>query len=103
MCYNIKPHFTTKIVISFLNTFGFLVEIQTGILPLCVCVCQRLFLRLSHTVSLKAFERKKKEAGGHGTRLKTVSNKAIQSGGTSSLASWTYLQHMFEPLSSCPQ
>ena len=31
-------------------------------------------------------------AGGHGTRLQTVSNKAMQSGGISSLASWTYLQ-----------
>ena len=30
-------------------------------------------------------------AGGHGTRLQTVSNKAMQSGGISSLASWTYL------------
>ena len=30
-------------------------------------------------------------AGGHGARLQTVSNKAMQSGGISSLASWTYL------------
>ena len=28
----------------------------------------------------------------HGTRLQTLSNKAMQSGGISSLASWTYLQ-----------
>ena len=34
-------------------------------------------------------------AGGHGTRLQTVSNKAMQSGGISSLASWTYLHFPF--------
>ena len=38
---------------------------------------------------------RKIEAGGHATRLQTVSNKAMQSGGISSLASWTYLQFSF--------
>ena len=52
----------------------------------CVCVC----VTLGIIGILSDFL-----AGGHGTRLQTVSNKAMQSGGISSLASWTYLHFSF--------
>ena len=52
----------------------------------CVCVPSGVTRFLLDCILVCIF------AGGHSTRLQTVSNKTMQSGGISSLASWTYLQ-----------
>ena len=62
------------------------VTVTIAVISLRVCVC----VTLGIIGILSDFL-----AGGHGTRLQTVSNKAMQSGGISSLASWTYLQFSF--------